>query len=1198
MTWPKMLHTVSEYNGAPPGRHKAESRKDQSGRFKDLNQVENSAKKFYPLIPSSWNNMCVEAETEEMGNQKRFQDGKPLKEYSFIEGAKKYQETYYPDAEMSYAFPAGYVLSTERKSLRDRAQQMAERGEPVLIVNMSEGVLTRYIQNRQEYLKFKDKIRVVNYTQFSGSSQPGIGSLLENCNSKREMHVLVDEMPVNWGMEESESEEIGRCWKDFAGNHKCLSVWIAWRPSDASYRETLDLQGVIDSLGREKVELLVEVKRSTKETGQFVTEVTRFIPNRFPCLNFLPMQGLEFGASYREVPGGVGKLVPRVVYVKASPKDKLSYLWASEAAVAIKSSLTDSLYLTIITKMFWERDVLVRDIGDRLGKGVAFLDSNGNIRGHSNPGFLIFYERQHGQKIPSCHHHRPIALSHWEEPERLGLVSIYPLRELRPTTNVSAGLLDESSYAEISWAMFMEPDCPNPHYSEIDERKFELLFGSNRSGKTTFLLEKLMWKVQQEKIAESTATINSHIMLVDCSRWNRHSYPRSLSTTDLKEKLKMRGMNEEIEVFDIHDLFQQLGNIVSLSPRVIEQLLMNMLEKGQEDGRRIHIAFHDAPVHPIDGDTDVLSDVWESIFGSLSRFQDSLASLTIAFQSYTQCSSTRFDLKRFFCAFLKNVHRHFEGDFEFTTLPYYHRVRILEGGWRDVGFPRLLHHILSHESPDELRMIPVTLTMRPEVSSLVFGEKPTLITPPLATHYHGGFKCISGQGRGCVAITAAAFMHSYIQENVVVLISDEMTREIFTDALKLMKTTKVPEIFSPSDFRGCESPQVMCVGVEDSCMIEGISRAIRTLFIVEGGTHTVVQSRIKLWREMERRGLLVHRPLVSSAALDTFSTDDWRSLNRKCSFLKVQFSRLHIRNIGMEDGECRETSCCDGKQRIFAMGRGKKGIPGILEVLKSDSTLWVPGLHSAEDVFLAHSGRLIHGRQKDVRILHVEGKDPCEASFRWDEVLRIPPQFFIKSTTGVVIQDSLFLFGGEGNSPEGCRLDLNAETWTTLSPLREKRNGAASMMLDPHTILVLGGWDSETQKALSSSECLDTRTLQWSHFPPIPIALSSHAVAVYNEHLYISGGFSEGESQTEVWRWRVNGGGPWEKLLPLNIGRHDHGFMEDGAGTLSVIGGRQRRGQYDVFVLETEKLTLNGEIGWVTQEKLPFMSVLKANEME
>ncbi|CAG0885989.1 unnamed protein product [Darwinula stevensoni] len=219
-------------------------------------------------------------------------------------------------------------------------------------------------------------------------------------------------------------------------------------------------------------------------------------------------------------------------------------------------------------------------------------------------------------------------------------------------------------------------------------------------------------------------------------------------------------------------------------------------------------------------------------------------------------------------------------------------VRILKGCW-DVGFPHLLHHVLSHESPLELQVKPGTLNTRPQPSSLVFGEKPALVTPPAGLHYHGGWKCIGGRGRGCIAVTAAALFHqSQSQENFVVLVSDEEIQKTFTKALELMTSAsksaarEPPPIYQVKDFRGCEYPGVMCVGVEDSWMVEGISRAIQSLFIVDGGTSAAARSRMGLWTEMERRGKLLHRPLTSPKALDSLSDDDWKALNQTSLFLK------------------------------------------------------------------------------------------------------------------------------------------------------------------------------------------------------------------------------------------------------------------------------------------------------------------------
>ncbi|CAG0894268.1 unnamed protein product [Darwinula stevensoni] len=284
-------------------------------------------------------------------------------------------------------------------------------------------------------------------------------------------------------------------------------------------------------------------------------------------------------------------------------------------------------------------------------------------------------------------------------------------------------------------------------------------------------------------------------------------------------------------------------------------------------------------------------------------------------------------------------------------------------------------------------------------------------------------------------------------------------------------------------------------------------------------------------------------------------------------------------------------------QRIFALGVDEDQIPGIWELRHPSPTLWVQSPHNVLDLFLTHSSRLIYCTGTKVEILAVEGKDPNEAPYGWDEVLHVPCPFFIKRTSGVVIGDSLVLLGGEKNPQEACQLDFRTETWTTLSPMREKRITAASVALDPHTLLVLGG--SDLDKTFSCCESLDVRTGQWSpSFETLPVPLSGHAVTVYDDHVYNSGGWDGNKSRGEVWRSKVNGLGPWEALSSLNIERHNHGMMGDSVGGLSVVGGRQQTSFGSTEIVATETLSLDGGQGWATNVKLPFKKVWQATDMK
>ncbi|CAG0903227.1 unnamed protein product, partial [Darwinula stevensoni] len=666
--------------------------------------------------------------------------------------------------------------------LLKRAEELAHGGEEVIIVNMSGGELTNDITKWRDERHFEDKI-TIKYP--GGSNQQ---NFIETIIADQEKHVLVDEMQINWEMEESEPADIGQRWKDFAEKSKCKSLWIVWCPSNPCYHETLDFQKIIDSLGRERVELLTEIKRNTENLGKFVIDVTRFIQKRFPCSFLLPMQGLENNTFLSMVSSehkGEMDGKPQIVFIKAPPKYNEVYLWASEAALKIRSLLTDSRPFTIITRgEEHERNVVVRELGGRLQQKVAFLDKEGRLRGHSEPDFFVFHEYQVvGMSFQdlillddekcfyrswsriicmargSLHVITTISLlsGRWEEPQHLGLISSCSLMNPgKPSLDVSHAPLDESH--TISWPTSLEQDTPSPD-AETEWKRFVLLFGQNQSGKTTFLINRLKGKAEQvkEEMSKEELICKTRILFVDCSRWHRNACSKKLFLVSMEERIKKIGLEKVVEVFDIHELIQDYGFRQELSfyPQAMEKLLVKISEKGEKEGQRFHVALDNAPVHAIGrgpGDTDGLRKEWESILESLSS-HTSLASLTIAFLPYVGYVTITFDVKEF--------------KREFKVLPDT-RVMILESGYRNAGFPSLLRHVLSHESPHELRVKPGTLNTRPRPSSLVPGEKPYLITPPLEAHYHGGFMCVGGRGRGCLAVAAAAYLHSNLHELICV----------------------------------------------------------------------------------------------------------------------------------------------------------------------------------------------------------------------------------------------------------------------------------------------------------------------------------------------------------------------------------------------------------------------------------------------
>ena len=179
--------------------------------------------------------------------------------------------------------------------------------------------------------------------------------------------------------------------------------------------------------------------------------------------------------------------------------------------------------------------------------------------------------------------------------------------------------------------------------------------------------------------------------------------------------------------------------------------------------------------------------------------------------------------------------------------------------------------------------------------------------------------------------------------------------------------------------------------------------------------------------------------------------------------------------------------------RIFGMGTGKDLEVGIWEFQRN--TCWVQQPHSGTDMFLAHSGMLIHGTGGEVHILHLEGKDPQDAPYGWDHKVPIPPPFYVERTMGVGISDSLCFLGGERNPHEGLRQDLHSGNWMDLPKMIQGRENAASVMLDPHTILVLS---TSPQINLSSTFILLSNNLTHA------ITLRQQLVTMKNYCMFIN----------------------------------------------------------------------------------------------
>ena len=144
----------------------------------------------------------------------------------------------------------------------------------------------------------------------------------------------------------------------------------------------------------------------------------------------------------------------------------------------------------------------------------------------------------------------------------------------------------------------------------------------------------------------------------------------------------------------------------------------------------------------------------------------------------------------------------------------------------------------------------------------------------------------------------------------------------------------------------------------------------------------------------------------------------------------------------------------------------------------------------------------------------------------------------VDSATGGVIQDVVVICGGgisAGSFSEAfdeC-YNLNGKTATLITQMSAKRLYAAGLVIDKTKLWITGGWSSDTDDYLATSEYI---TLEGSEpGPELPISIILHAlVAIDNTLSMLIGGYT---IETEI-----------EDVVTPTTHYFDHQGREDGRG--------------------------------------------------
>ena len=134
----------------------------------------------------------------------------------------------------------------------------------------------------------------------------------------------------------------------------------------------------------------------------------------------------------------------------------------------------------------------------------------------------------------------------------------------------------------------------------------------------------------------------------------------------------------------------------------------------------------------------------------------------------------------------------------------------------------------------------------------------------------------------------------------------------------------------------------------------------------------------------------------------------------------------------------------------------------------------------------------------DMLDLSVRGNSKC---YNWAD---FPKN--VEAAVGGLIGDTILICGGgtQDDSYDEC-YNLNQQTATFVTNMTAKRKCAASIVVNQKTLWVTGGWSSDLDVPLASTEYI---TIKGSTpGPELPVAISAHAlVAISNDLSMLIGG--------------------------------------------------------------------------------------------
>ncbi|CAG0901868.1 unnamed protein product [Darwinula stevensoni] len=629
-------------------------------------------------------------------------------------------------------------------------------------------------------------------------------------------------------------------------------------------------QGVI--WVRDDIFVTQEDEEELREEGGYVSFVVRKIEvmdgvkekireNLQGLCDFLDKNGKDKHVLFDEVPLTLGIEDP-LNEKRLSEHWKISRFKGNIEGKEDAKEPLDSIYAVVDT--IQRRNMLVNTLKHVYEKEVGFVDSIGRLRGISPNSIVVVTADQ----ILGWHSNKEIVIldifgSNWRNYLRMVSSS-----QKNVTIVMEHEVLQRGKYSELC-AILKTPIISVP------ENKKKLLSDMENTGmKRKWMMEELdetKWDIlnwQDEnnyhgaQVSKSTPSspanqhdTNSRLKVI-------FGPPNSGKSIELLKRIEYLVAHRRDNPYGIlllhmgstlsqNEFFKHLGGHkldeldIALVPKSLSPRDIIKFDRVKEVQRKflsskIHMLVDDYCIQA--ATTEEEKKEWEHILEEMNKMEDHLI-LTIVFQAHAK-GGRQISIEE-----LKSFFKEQEPKVEVLELSQCYSAYFND--------PELLQHICRNETNEQLLLEAKSLYTESRGGALVNGPKPLCYSMRYSCPgKHGNYRC---KGKASCMRYIASFMSfcSVLEElkktksekknkdPVRILMTDKDLME-FMDEYSKGKNVGELRFIHPKDFRGCESNVSITVNVEDSWLLESLSRAKTDLWIID-----FLPDHQDVWRTMQ-----------------------------------------------------------------------------------------------------------------------------------------------------------------------------------------------------------------------------------------------------------------------------------------------------------------------------------------------------------